>query len=237
MTETCPPPGTLVSTEMARVVTQYREAAKLKAYMRAMLGLVEEAAIVTCGIPAAFDVATAVGDQLTLIGKRMGFPRAHCACVTAPVYGIACEGASPLVPIAGPCDDGAVWMDCGAVQNSTLSIDDDEIYRGHLFARRYQMLGLYDIDSLTAAVRHIWGATAWVPLAENGGVTVAPGRDLSGLETTLLPITFRILPIAPGIRRAIHLGTDPLLGIGDGWTGPCDDGVWLCSVPIDPYSC
>jgi hypothetical protein len=236
MSDACPATGDLVAIEIGRIATQYREAARLKAYMRAVLGLVEEAAIVTCGIPSAFDLGTAIGDQLSLIGKRMGFPRAHCACETAPVYGIACEGSSPLVEIAGPCDD-ATWIDCGAVITSTLRIDDDTIYRAHLLARRYQMLGLYDIDSLTAAIRHLWGPAAWVPDAGHGRVVVAPGRALTTLETRLLPISFRILPVAPGLRAAVHLGTSALLGTGSGWAGSCDDGEWLCPVEIDPYSC
>lgn len=233
MTETCPVAGDLVSIEMGRIATQYREAERFKGYMRAVLALVEEVAIIACGIPEAFDIRTAVGDQLSIIGKRMGFPRAHCSCEISPVYGIACETST--IPIAGVCDD-ATWFDCGAVVNSTLRLDDDEFYRSHLLARRYQMLGLYDVDSLTAAVRHVWGATAWVVASANGIVTVAPGRDLSVMEIRAVPVTFRVLPFAPGVRRAIHLGTDPVLGAGVGWGETCS-GDWLCGIEIDTGDC
>ncbi len=63
-------------------------------------------------MPSYFDLQSAAGDQLTLIGKRMGFPRCHCVCNIQPVFGFFCDGQSTSRPILGFCEDGS-WDGCG----------------------------------------------------------------------------------------------------------------------------
>lgn len=235
MTETCPEVNALVDAELSRVPTEYREATKFLAYLRASLALVEDAAIIVCSIPSAFDITAAVGDQLTLIGKRMGFPRCHCDCAVMPVYGFSCEGADPLYPIAGFCETGT-WFGCETIANSEICLDDDEVYRGHLLARRYQMMALYDEESLTAAIRHVWGSTAWIAEHRDGFVCLAPGRTLSAAEVRQLRVTLRVLPVAPGITLRMHFDSSLIAGIGTGWGGFCESD-WLCPIDVNPYRC
>ncbi|MFC7663690.1 DUF2612 domain-containing protein [Methylorubrum suomiense] len=223
--------GTLVDREMSRIATQYREATRLRGYMTAFYDQLEEAARATCDIPNHFDLNTARGEQLTWIGKRMGVPRCHCVCTTKPVFGFACEDNPTPFPITGFCEDG-IWQGCGGV--SDLCLTDDEVFRAHLKARRYQMLGLFDLESLCAAVRQIWGATAWIPQASAGQVVLAPGRDLTQPELERLVVTLRILPIAPGIRIAMHYGAAPIFGFGTGWAGFCDS---VPSQPVFGFDC
>lgn len=225
MSEVCPSQGDLVGRELGRIATQYREAEYLRGYMQAVLGQVEEAALAICAIPSFFDINTAVGEQLTFLGKRMGFPRCHCVCDPSPVIGVACADTPSLFPIGGFCD-GSTWLECEGV--AELCLVDDEVYRAHLFARRYQMLGLFDIESLGAALKAVWGPTAWVPQAKNGKVVVAPGRDLTTAEAQRLLVTLRAIPVAPGIGIAMHFGAAPIAGFGEGWAGFCD------AVPQDP---
>jgi hypothetical protein len=233
--EGCPPSGSLVDIELGRIATEYREAERLRGYMAAVLEQVEKVALATCAIPTYFDLNDAIGEQLTFLGRRMGFPRCHCVCNTRPVIGFACEGVPSLYPLAGFCEDG-VWLGCEGT--SDLCISDDEVYRAHLFARRYQMLGLYDLQSLGAALKHVWGGTAWIPQAKSGKVVVSPGRDLTADENRRLLITLRTLPIAPGIGIAMHFGTVRIAGFGQGWGGFCaPESYWLCPVNIDPYAC
>jgi hypothetical protein len=232
----CPEIGALVEAEIEKVATQYRESTRLISYMRAVLGEIESAALATCAIPSKFDLVTAVGDQLSLIGKRMGFPRTHCVCAPQPVFGFSCPGDIYLRPIVGFCEDGT-WIDCNADGYGDLTISDDEGYRAHLMARRYQMLGLYDEESLIEAMRSVWGATAWAPAAGFGEVVLSPGRALSAAETSMLSITLRVLPIAPGIRMSLWLGDADIFGFGDGWGGFCTTAQFLCPIEIDPYSC
>lgn len=231
MSEECPQAGALVDVELARIATQYREAERLRGYMAAVLAQVEDIARATCAIPDYFDILTARGEQLTFVGKRMGFPRCHCVCNTRPVIGFACEDSPSIFPIVGFCDDGA-WLGCEGTAD--LCIGDDEVYRALLLSRRYQILGLFDIESLGAALRHVWGPTAWIPRAERGKVVVAPGRDLTASEMQRLQVTLRALPIAPGIGIALHYGTARIAGFGDGWFGFCAD---VPTQPVFGFEC
>lgn len=225
--------GSLTSAELGRLTTPYREAERFVSYVRAVLQQVETAINATRAIPDAFDIDTAVGEQLTFIGKRLGFPRCHCVCDATPVYGVMCSGGTPGPPIAGMCED-ANFRGCGGV--SDYCFGDDEAYRAHLVARRYQFLGLYDLKSLGESLRAVWGSSAWVPEARSGRVVVAPGKDLSAAELRRFSVTLRVLPIAPTMEIAVHYGPAPVAGIGTGWGGMCGS-VILCPTVVDPYSC
>lgn len=234
---TCPAPGVLVDEEIDKVATQYREATKFLALVRALLGQSEAAGLAACPLPSFFDIDTAVGDQLTIIGKWLGFPRCHCVCEPPKVFGFKCGTFASSDRIAGFCEPGSTWAGCPPLGNGEICISDDEVFRGMLKARRYQVMGLYDIASLQAAAQHIWGAGASVVSSKVGRVTLAPGRSLSDFETALVPVAFRILPIAPGIKGMIHYGTGPIFGFGEGWGGFCESAEFIC--PTDPltYSC
>lgn len=228
-----------VAEAIGKVRTQYREAERMLAYFAAVLSQIDDAINATTAIPSFFDLDTAVGDQLTKLGKRLGFPRCHCVCDATPLVGFACSTPLPGPPVVGFCGEGT-WRGCGGV--SSLCISDDEAYRGHLKARRYQMLGLYDLPSLGAALRSIWGPTAWIPQAQAGRVVLAPGRDLTPAEAQRFSITLRVLPIAPTMEIAAHFGAAPIAGFGVGWAGFCTPGSaavgnWLCPAVIDPYGC
>lgn len=212
----------LVEPRLDRVLTQYRESPKLLHVMRTYLRQVEEAYTTICDLPSFFEIDTAIGDQLTIIGKRLGWPRKHCVCIVQPVFGFACEGVNFDVPIVGFCEN-AIWEACGVFGVGDISIDDDEVYRGFLRARRYQMLAFYDIESLTEALQAIYGDAARVLDAGNGRVVLAPGRDLNEAEKALLQLVPRVLPVAPGIRQRFHFGPDlRVFGFGAGWGGFCD---------------
>jgi hypothetical protein len=96
------------------------------------------------------------------------------------------------------------------------------------------MLGLYDLASLQAAIRHVWGDQAVVAHAGLGEVVLAPGRGLLTRELRELPLAMRVMPVAPGIKALVHLGEGPVFGFGSGWAGLCEDGEWLC--PVDPHT-
>lgn len=226
----CPEPDGMVEPRVDRVLTQYRESPKLLHLMRTLMRQVEEVASVACSMPEQFDLDTAVGDQLTLLGKRLGWPRCHCVCTTQPIFGFDCNDGSNGYQIAGFCDDNAVWLDCNPFGVSDVCINDDEVYRAFLRVRRYQMLSLYDLESLTTSIKILFGDTAFVLDAGRGRVVIAPGRDLTPSEQQLIQLYPRVLPVAPGIRVRFHFGEyETVFGFGDGWGGFCDpfipDGV------------
>ena len=263
--DACPSPGALVEARMDRVLTQYRESPNLLAILRHALDQVETVARSVCDIPNHFDIRTAVGEQLTLLGKRMGWPRCHCVCTVEPVFGFNCGDPNPNRAIIGFCE-GGTWADCRTSGTSDICFNDDDVYRGYLFARRYQMMQLYDIDSLQAALKHVWGASATVLGSGGGRITVAPRRALTLQETRELPVAIRVLPVAPGIAVDLQLGASNIFGFGQGWGGFCEatvatttsdaagyltmavpvggaqgtaqtNAVWYCPTPYDAYAC
>jgi hypothetical protein len=240
-----------VEEAIDRVLTQYRESPNLLGLIRYDIGQIADVAVEIDSIPSFFDLDTAVGDQLTLLGKRLGWPRCHCVCTIEPVFGFACDGDNPNQQIIGFCEEQwpevwgdswgiirqGIWADCRAAGSGDICFDDDEVYRGYLKARRYQAIQRYQFDDLMAAMAHVWGETTNAFTFRNGTVVVSPGRALNDREQRELPVALRVLPIAPGIRIDVHLYTGPVFGFGEGWTGFCEDAQWLCPEPIDPYAC
>jgi hypothetical protein len=179
------------------------------------------------------------------------------------MFGFECEGLPSPCVLTGFCDDNNIWLDCGPFGTSDICITDDEVYRNFLRARRYQMLGLFDIESLTAAVQHLFGETAVVMDAGVGRVVIAPCRNLTAAEAALPQLYPRVLPVAPGVRICFHFDADTtVFGFGDGWGGFCDRIVslidehgnlivdefgnelavtqsaqWLCEIDVHPYDC
>lgn len=215
-------PETLVEQRIDRVLTQYRESPKLLHMARTYLRKVAEVVSVACSLPEYFDLDTAIGDQLTLIGQRLGWPRCHCVCNTQPLFGFNCFETPDDQIVAGFCDETITWEDCGPFGASDLCINDDELYRNFLKVRRYQMLALYDLQSLTDAIRIFWGENATVLDANGGRVVIAPGRPLTVVESALLQLYPRVLPIAPGMRLRFHFGDTHVFGFGEGWGSFCE---------------
>lgn len=91
MTLSCPNPEALIEDAVDKVLTQYRESPNLLALLRALLN--EPATLVetVCRIPEHFDLDTAKGEQLTIIGKWLGWPRCHCAGRRKTYFGFECE--------------------------------------------------------------------------------------------------------------------------------------------------
>ena len=215
------------------------------------------------GMPEKFDIMTAVGDQLTIIGKWLGFPRCHCICQDIPVFGFSCDEftdfilsdssyvlsdgdnliitdnrGKPLknIDIVGLCESGS-WFGCGEGGTADICFNDDNVYRRYLLARRYQSRQLWDIDSLQAAAEYIWGNTATTMNMGGGRVGIVPGRRLSLTELIQVPVAMRVLPIAPGITPYISYNTGVIFGFGDGWGGLCENSQWFCPQEFDAYNC
>lgn len=216
-----------VEERIDRVLTQYRESPKLLALMRTYLRQVEIVEQSICDLPFYFSLDNAVGDQLSLIGKRLGFPRTQCVCEVQPVFGFDCATATPLfdLQILGFCTD-ASWLDCTDVGVSEISVNEDGLYRKLLQVRVLQHLALFDLANLKAAVKILWGPTARVIDRGRGRVVVAPGRALTPSEETVVQLYPRVLPVGLGIRVRFHFGPTTVFGFGDGWGGFCDgEGV------------
>ena len=228
--------GDLAEGILDQVATQYRESPRLLGILRHDLREITSALFAIDAIPSAFEIDTAVGEQLSILGRRLGWLRCHCVCVTPPVFGFQCDPPIPNIDIAGFCEPGT-WFDCDENGVGDLCIKDDETYRGYLKARRYQMLRRWQIDDLQLAARELWGGSASAISQGGGVVSISPGRDLTPVEEMELPLAFRVLPIAPGIRATLHRASGTVFGFGSGWGGFCDDAVWFCPTEFDPFAC
>lgn len=220
----CIDEATFIESGIDRVLTQYRESPKLLHMIRTYMRQVWISSRSICDLPLSFDLDTAVGDQLTILGKWMGFPRCHCVCDVQPVFGFACGEDIPGRPIVGFCEDGS-WEACGENGVSEICISDDNTYRRLLVSRSFQMQARYGLDDLISALQTIYGPTASVLDAGHGRVVLAPFRALSEAETALLQIVPRVLPLAPGVTTRWHFGMRPVFGFGSGWGGFCEE--WL----------
>lgn len=216
---TCPTPEAMVEERINRVLTQYRESPKLLHVLRTYLRAVAEIHAEVCDLPDRFKLETAVGDQLSLIGKRMGWPRCHCVCDIDPVFGFECADQISLRRVTGFCDPAGNWINCDTGL-SELCINDDDAYRRFLQVRAYQMTNQYDLTSLEQTIKIFFGPTAKVLHSGDGRVVVAPGRPLTAAEHTLLQLYPRVLPLALGIKVMFHFGTTSrVFGFGEGWGG------------------
>ncbi|MGV4796117.1 DUF2612 domain-containing protein [Rhizobium sp. F40D2] len=222
---TCFDESTFIEGGIDRVLTRYRESPKLLHVIRTFLRKIWEAQESICDLPSYFDLDTAVGDQLTILGKWMGFPRCHCVCDVQPVFGFQCTTSSAgSQPIVGFCNSGT-WDGCGDNGISDICIDDDDLYRSLLISRSYQMQSRYSWADLTTSIQVIFGSQAKILDAGHSRVVIAPFRALTELETAILQIIPRVLPVAPGISTRWHFGTFEVFGFGAGWGGFCEE--WL----------
>lgn len=217
--EVCPTVGVLTDERMDRVLTQYRESPNLLGLIRNYLEIIEELHLQVCDLPSNFDIDTAVGDQLTILGKRLGFPRTHSVCNPQPVHGFD-DGVTPSrFNLTGFGEPAANWIDDAEFYQSNITITNDETYRRFLKVRRYQMFQLYDLESVDNCVKILWGEQAVVAKATLGRVVIAPQRDLTSEEEALKKIYPRVIPVAPGLDIRFHFKVGNMSGFGEGFDG------------------
>ena len=75
------------------------------------MGQVADVITSICDLPSYFDIDTEVGEQLTFLGRRMGWPRCHCICTSQPVLALPVRSMSlgqptPSLASAGDPDLG-----------------------------------------------------------------------------------------------------------------------------------
>ena len=211
-----------IDERINRLLTQYRESTNLIHFIRVFLAAVQDVREHIETLPDHFNLDIAIGDQLTLIGKRLGFGRSHCVLNIQTVAGFDCEGYDSGYPIGGFCDDQVTWKDCGVFGKGEVTINDDEIYRLFLKVRVYQMKALFDLASLEACVKIFWGENATVLDSGHGRVVIAPGRPLTDTEKLIVQLFPRVLPVTLGIEIRFHFNEIPVAGFGEGWTGFCE---------------
>lgn len=203
------------------IVTQYRESPNLLALMQIYNASLQEVGEAVCQIN--FDIDTSIGDQLTVIGKVLGWPRTHCAGTRKKTFGFCgdnCIGRT--YNIGGFCDD---WV-CGEQFQLTAGeyeFTDDELYRKFLKSMVLRNDNDYSRTTLIEALKLLFGDGAGILKQTPGHVDVFTGRPLDPLEYEVAHLYHAVLPVAPGVSLGLYetSGGAPF-GFGVGWGGFCD---------------
>ena len=222
----------LAEEKIEKIATEYRESQRLKALIRVYLKQVGLAYVSACSMLDAFDLDTAVGDQLTILGKALGWPRCHCAGQRTPVFGFACDFDScavPAVPVGGFCE--AEW-DCGGPDFVEFCFIDDELYRRFLKARAIALTADYRRPGLLAAARELFGEDAVIWHEDTARVALCTGRLLSSIEISIAHLFRQVLPVAHGVGFELWHSDGPPFGFGAGWGGFCE-GHFPAEIPLN----
>lgn len=210
-----------VNDRLSRILTQYRESTLLIGLIKAYLSTIAESFDRIKPVSTVFDIDYATGENLTIAGKWLGWSRTHCVCEVQPVFGFECEGdvLDIFNPVAGFCQGDVTFETCSSNGLGEVTINDDELYRKTLYARRAQMKGDFSRRALTESVNLLFGDNAEVVADGDGRVVIAPGRDLTATEVALLQVYPRVMPVAPGIEIRFHFYDSRVFGFGEGWGG------------------
>lgn len=218
----CRDPAVYIEERINRIKTQFRESPNLLGMARNYLNMPALSAFEACEMLEHFDIDTAVGEQLTFLGKILGWLRDHCQGQLRPVFGFECEDecGPNLQPIGGFCE--ADW-DCGeGPEYVDFTFTDDELYRRFLKARIITLSGDLTRSGITAAARVAFGDDAVIYVDEPGTVGIAASRLLTQIEVSIVHLYRQVMPVAPGIKLEIWHGDGPPFGFGEGWGGFCD---------------
>lgn len=229
----CPDPNALVESKINKGRTQYREAVKFLGMVRAYLDQVALLTRETCEILDYLDIDTAVGDQLTILGKALGWPRCHCTGQRRPVFGFACDFSDcevPAVPVAGFCE--AEWDCDGSPDFVEFCLTDDEMYRRFLKARVITLTGDYTRAGITAAARELFGPNAVIYRETHGTIALATSRLLTSVEISIAHLFKQVLPVAPGVRFELWHGNGVPFGFGAGWGQFCTS-AFPAQIPLN----
>nr|WP_255701314.1 DUF2612 domain-containing protein [Afifella sp. H1R] len=210
-------------------MTQYRESPKLLGLIRTQLGEIAEVAAAAKVLPSFFDIETAYGDTLTIIGKWLGWPRTHCEGQLVPVFGYSRggrqEGCGSAVPTLGYCE-GAYYACPEGSKYRPYTFGDDDVYRRYLKARRIKLRRDFRREAFIEATQELFGDDALIIRESPGVVMASPGRSFSPEELSVLHLAEHVLPVAPGIRLEWAESGPAPFGYGEGWGGYCDSSFY-----------
>ncbi|MCB1421740.1 MAG: DUF2612 domain-containing protein [Nitratireductor sp.] len=193
----------------------------MQGLIRNYLDQVRQAGEETCAIPPKFDIDTAVGEQLTFLGKRLGWPRDHCKGEQIPVFGFECDDACyDGPPVTGFCSDSN-WKGCDGPEHYPYHFADDEFYRKFLKSRVITLTGNWFRPNLERALDILFGDGEAVYFERAGEISIHVARGLTNEERKVRFLYPEVLPVAPGVRVRFVFGEAPVFGFGTGFDGFC----------------
>lgn len=214
--------NSFVDNRVAMLATQYRESENLISLIRNILETVDLVGHALCDA-TVFDIDVVTGDQLSIIGKVLGWPRTICSGVRQKTFGFECDDGCRR-DIGGFCTN---WqgIDCGPIEilQGNFTFEDDDLYRRFLKSLVVKHDGDFRRKPLVEAMQILFGPDAGVMKEANGHVDVFTGRSLSDDEFKIAHVVEMVLPVALGVSVGVYeTSNGPPFGFGDGWGGFCD---------------
>jgi len=209
-----------VDDHLSQVITQYRESHNLLGLIRIYLQEVKNAQNALCEIPDFFDIDTATGDQLTILGKVLGFPRAQCKGQKVSKFGFSSQTtiySNRSIPVAGFSE--GYWQGSKSRNYGSYILDSDDLYRSFLKSRIISLDNRVEREWLAIATQELWGGNAGVLDSGVGYVSVFTGRLLTNEEISISHLYEEVLPISLGVKLKIYESEGLPFGFGCGWGG------------------
>lgn len=203
-------PTTFVDERLGKVLTQYRESSNLLALIRNYLEPTVEFGNTLCAISDAWDIDTATGHQLTIIGNSLGWPRVHCEGLNLQVFGF-----QPGFNLGG---FGAVWDFPGDQKFGKFTFTDDDLYRAFLKSLVIKLNGEHGQGAVREAAQILFGPDTDILYDRVGEISIYAERVLTATEISILHLYEQIMPVAPGVKLGIYQATNGQpFGFGAGW--------------------
>ncbi|MBU0601141.1 MAG: DUF2612 domain-containing protein [Gammaproteobacteria bacterium] len=191
----------------ALITSEHRKAPRFVATVQASTGALAATADATRTIPAAFDVETAAGAQLDIIGLWVGQSRLIPNVLLLQFFGFADNPAAlPFGEESNPSGGGR-WYEEGEDYTATTVLGDPE-FRTLILARIARNMSKGTTQELLSALSFIFGGVL-VALDDPGDMTisVAIGRYLTLIERAII-VNLDILPRPAGVRISRRLMFD-----------------------------
>jgi hypothetical protein len=180
------------------ITSEHNTKPKFMALLDAVVNGIGATADVLLGMPAAFDLDTAVGNQLDIVGQWIGQSRSVSGVLTVGFFGFADDiVASPFGELTNPAIGGRFY-ELGASFSTTSVLQDPE-YRLVLRARIVRNQSDGTTADLQSALNFLFGTQAVITDTGNLSVTITiPGVDVTLTQRSLLT-TFDLLPRPAGV--------------------------------------
>lgn len=212
--------GNLKARLLQRLLTQYQESDKFKAYLQVFGDELEAIEQVYCTLYGGGDLQTATGSQLDQLGNGAGWPRCHCEGRQVVAFGFATNCNQPT-DVVGWCDGNWAGPACGGLhQKEEYCFTDDDLYRRFIAAKTIRNRSNGSIEDMEAALIALFGNDAVVLFEDQTTLTVGTGRVLSAEERLISHLFELVLPKVRGVKLEI-IEVVNHFGIGTGWGGWC----------------
>lgn len=148
-------------------------------------------------LPAQFDLDSAVGAQLNVVGAWVGQPRVVPNVITVGFFGFQdTYGAAGFGELTNPAVGGPFW-DLGTPYSGSVTLTDSQ-YRQIIRAKIASNQSQGTAATLVQTIEDVFGATASIQDVGNLTINLTISTPMSPLDQALIT-QFNLLPIPAGV--------------------------------------